>query len=108
MSDPRDPKLQLRERLRRLNSWRVQGPVPVEHNNEADYVIADDGSRWVMKRVAVTQAEQFLAEAISYQLGHLLRLPIPEGAYGGSAEGLAWFTAPARVPLRTTALGASL
>ncbi len=101
-------ELALRERLERLSDWQEQGPVTVEHNNEAKYVLAVDGSKWVMKQVAITGPNQLLAEAISYQLAHLLRLPVPAGAVGGSGDTLAWFSAcqpivthysPSRLPM---------
>lgn len=101
-------ELALREHLHRLASWQEHGDVKVEHNNEAKYVVADDGSKWVMKKVSITGPNQFLAEAISYQLAHLLGLSVPTGGVGGSGEGLAWFSSlqptvahysPARLPM---------
>lgn len=84
--------LALRERLERLSDWQEQGPVTVEHNNEAKYVFAVDGSRWVMKKVAITGPNQFLAEAISYQLAHMVGVPVPAAAVGGDGDTLAWFS----------------
>lgn len=101
-------ELALRQRLERLSDWQEQGPVTVEHNNEAKYVLAVDGSKWVMKQVAITGPNQLPAEAISYQLAHLLRLPVPAGAVGGSGDTLAWFSScqpivthysPSRLPM---------
>ncbi len=63
-----------------------------------------------MKTVEVTGPNQFLAEAISYQLAMLLQIPVPAGAVGGVGDTLAWFSRaesafkhynPAHLPLTT-------
>lgn len=88
----RKGELPLRDHLRRLAAWQVVGPVLVEHNNEATYILAADGSRWVAKSVEVTGPQQFVAEAISYQLAAALHVPVPEGAWGRQGNEVWWFS----------------
>lgn len=74
--------------LQRITTLHVGGPVLAENSSDATYASDASGKRWVRKPL---DWNLFLAESISWSLGRMLGVPIPDAAYHKDVSGeLCW------------------